>query len=316
MTGLLISVAILIAGMVLLMVAGDYLVRGAVNLSSRLGINPLVIGLTVVAFGTSAPELFVSLEAAYHGVSGIAIGNVVGSNIANVLLVLGMPALIATLHCRETGIGASLAVMVALSLVLMVFMANGTLSRLEGVGLLAIMGAYLGWQIHRVRVDPKMSSVGEEAVEQDGSAPKWQIALFILIGLIGLPIGAALTVKGASELARLFGASDTAIGLTVVAVGTSLPELVTSLMAAWRRSGAVAIGNVVGSNIFNIGFILGVTGLILPLEVDARVINVDMWVMLATALLVVALAHWSVPLKKAGGLAMLAAFATYVVTVF
>ncbi|MBW3098731.1 calcium/sodium antiporter [Pseudohoeflea coraliihabitans] len=311
----MLSIITLIAGLAVLILAGDYLVRGSVGLAARMQINPLIIGLTVVAFGTSAPELFVSLQAAFDGVSGIAIGNVVGSNIANVLLVLGVPALLSAVSCSEKGIGVSLAVMMALSALLMVFMANGTLTRLEGAALLVVMFGYIGWQIHRVRVDPKHSGVNV-----DGEIPLplavSRIVLFIAGGLIGLPIGAWLTVLGASEIARMLGASDTAIGLTVVAIGTSLPELVTTVAAAWRRSGAVAIGNVVGSNIFNIGFILGVTGLVLPLDVDARIIHVDMWVMFAASGLVVALAHWCIPLKKLSGGAMLLAFALYIFTVF
>ncbi|MAY63431.1 MAG: sodium:proton exchanger [Rhizobiales bacterium] len=312
----MLSYVMLIAGMALLMCAGDYLVRGSVGLAARFQINPLLIGLTVVAFGTSAPELFVSLQAAWDGVSGIAIGNVVGSNIANVLLVLGAPALLAALHCSERGIGISLGVMLLLSVLLMSFMATGTLSRGEGAVLLLVMAGYLGWQIRRAVKDPAHACEGHEDEDIAAADTPGKIGLFILLGLIGLPLGAWLTVAGASEIARMFGASETAIGLTVVAIGTSLPELVTSVMAAWRKSGAVAIGNVVGSNIFNIGFILGLTSLVLPLQVDERVIHVDMWVMLATSALVVALAHWNRPIGKIGGLAMLAAFALYIVTVF
>tara|TARA_B100000678_G_scaffold218796_1_gene186143 strand:+ start:441 stop:1382 length:942 start_codon:yes stop_codon:yes gene_type:complete len=313
----MLSFLMLIAGMALLMFAGDYLVRGSVGLAARFEINPLIIGLTVVAFGTSAPELFVSLQAAWNGVSGIAIGNVVGSNIANVLLVLGAPALIAAIHCSERGIGASLAVMILLSVLLMAFMATGTLSRSEGAILLLVIIGYLAWQVRRAIKDPAHAAIGHEDDEDivPPDSPR-KIALFIILGLVGLPLGAWLTVSGASEIARMFGASETAIGLTVVAIGTSLPELVTSVMAAWRKSGAVAIGNVVGSNIFNIGFILGLTSLVLPLHVDERVIHVDMWVMLGTSALIVALSHWNRPIGKIGGIAMLAAFALYIVTVF
>jgi cation:H+ antiporter len=311
------SFLMLLAGMAFLMVAGDYLVRGSVGLAARAQINPLIIGLTVVAFGTSAPELFVSLQAAFDGVSGIAIGNVVGSNIANVLLVMGAPALLAALHCSERGIGASLAVMLLLSVLLMAFMATGTLTRIEGAVLLLVMAGYLGWQIRRAVKDPAHLVTGhEEDPDIAPPATTSKIVLYIVTGLIGLPLGAWMTVSGASEIARMFGASETAIGLTVVAIGTSLPELVTSVMAAWRKSGAVAIGNVVGSNIFNIGFILGLTSLVLPLQVDERVIHVDMWVMLAASALVVALAHWNRPIGKMGGVAMLTAFAVYIVTVF
>lgn len=311
------SILILIAGFILLIIAGDYLVRGSVGLAGRMEINPLIIGLTVVAFGTSAPELFVSLQAAFDGVSGIAIGNVVGSNIANVLLVLGAPALLTVIHCSEKGIGISLLVMILLTVLLMVFMSTGKLVRLEGAVLLAIMFGYIGWQIHRVRSDPKhCADDAEEANEIIVPFTRGKIITFIVGGLIGLPLGAWLTVNGASNIARMFGATETAIGLTVVAIGTSLPELVTTVAAARRGSGAVAIGNVVGSNIFNIGFILGATSLVLPLKVDERIINVDMWVMLAVGLFVVALSHWCLPLKKVAGLTMLLAFAVYIITVF
>ena len=312
----MLSILTLIAGLVVLVFAGDYLVRGAVALAEKLSIDPLIIGLTIVAFGTSAPELFVSFQAALDGVSGIAIGNVVGSNIANVLLVLGAPALLMTINCRESGIGMSLVAMIVMSAVLMVMMWFTPLSRLDGAILLVLMGGYLAWQFKAARECDTVAL--PDYHEEVANLPQetWKTAAFIAGGLIGLPIGAWLTVDGASHIARMLGASETAIGLTIVAIGTSLPELVTSVMAAWRKSGAVAIGNVVGSNIFNIGLILGGTSVLLPLDVDQRIISVDMWVMLATALLVVALAHWNVPIKKLGGTAMLAAFAAYIISVF
>ncbi|MBU2483973.1 MAG: calcium/sodium antiporter [Alphaproteobacteria bacterium] len=312
----MLSILILIAGLVVLVFAGDYLVRGAVGLAEKLSIDPLIIGLTIVAFGTSAPELFVSVQAAIDGVSGIAIGNVVGSNIANVLLVLGAPAMLMSISCRENGLGMSLAAMIVISMALMVMMWFGPLSRLDGAILLAMIAAYLGWQIRAARKH-QLASVPDYHDEVAGVPREdWKTTVFIIGGIIGLPIGAWLTVHGASEIARMFGASETAIGLTVVAIGTSLPELVTSMMAAWRKSGAVAIGNVVGSNIFNIGLILGGTAVILPLDVDPRIVSIDMWVMLAVSLLVVALAHWNVPIKKLGGMAMLAVFAIYIISVF
>lgn len=312
----MLSILILIAGLVVLVFAGDYLVRGAVGLAEKLSIDPLIIGLTIVAFGTSAPELFVSLQAAFDGVAGIAIGNVVGSNIANVLLVLGAPALLMTINCRENGLATSLAVMVGMSVVLMVMMWFGPLSRIDGAILLALIAAYLGWQIRAARHCGSVSVPDYHDEVADLPQETWKTTLFIIGGLIGLPIGAWLTVHGASDIARMFGASETAIGLTVVAIGTSLPELVTSMMAAWRKSGAVAIGNVVGSNIFNIGLILGGTAVILPLDVDPRIVSIDMWVMLAVSLLVVGLAHWNVPIKKLGGTAMLLVFAIYIISVF
>jgi len=312
----MLSILTLIAGLIVLVFAGDYLVRGAVGLAEKLSIDPLIIGLTIVAFGTSAPELFVSLQAAFDGVSGIALGNVVGSNIANVLMVLGAPAMLMTINCRENGLAVSLAVMIIMTLTLMVMMWFGPLSRIDGAILLVMIGAYLGWQIKAAR-ECEMVSVPDYHDEvADLPQQSWKTTAFIVGGLIGLPIGAWLTVDGASHIARMLGASETAIGLTIVAIGTSLPELVTSMMAAWRKSGAVAIGNVVGSNIFNIGLILGGTSVILPLDVDPRIVSIDMWMMLAASLLVVALAHWNVPIKKLGGIAMLVVFSAYIISVF
>jgi len=312
----MLSILTLVAGLVVLVIAGDYLVRGAVALAEKLSIDPLIIGLTIVAFGTSAPELFVSLQAAFDGVSGIAIGNVVGSNIANVLLVLGAPAMLMSINCRENGLSMSLAVMIIMSLTLMAMMWFGPLSRIDGAILLVMMGAYLGWQIKAARECEMVTVHDYHDDVADLPQQNWKTIAFIVGGLIGLPIGAWLTVHGASHIARMLGASETAIGLTIVAIGTSLPELVTSMMAAWRKSGAVAIGNVVGSNIFNIGLILGGTSVILPLDVDPRIVSIDMWVMLAAGLLVVALAHWNVPIKKFGGIAMLLIFSAYIISVF
>ena len=312
----MLSILTLIAGLVVLVFAGDYLVRGAVALAEKLSIDPLIIGLTIVAFGTSAPELFVSVQAAFDGVSGIAIGNIIGSNIANVFLVLGAPALLMSISCREDGLGVSLVVMLVLTAMLMVMMWFGPLSRLDGAILLVMIAGYLAWQVRAARKHQLASMPDYHDEVANVPHENWKTALFIVGGLIGLPIGAWLTVESASHIARLLGASETVIGLTIVAIGTSLPELVTSMMAAWRKSGAVMIGNVVGSNIFNIGLILGGTAVILPLDVDPRIVSIDMWVMLAAGLLVVALAHWNVPIKKLGGLAMLAVFSAYIISVF
>ncbi|MDA4846986.1 calcium/sodium antiporter [Hoeflea poritis] len=314
----MISFLILIAGLTLLIFAGDYLVRGAVALAEKLGINPLIIGLTIVALGTSAPELFVSLNAAFTGVYGIAIGNVVGSNIANVLLVLGAPALIAPIACREGGIGFSLLVMATMTIVLMIMMGSGVLTHLDGLALLGLLVIFLGWQFVHARKDRASATLGGDYHDDLDELPaeNSRIVAYLLFGLIGLPIGAKLTVNGAVDIASLFGVSDTIIGLTIVAIGTSLPELVTTVMAAWRGSGAVAIGNAVGSNIFNIGAILGITSLLHPLYVPARITMVDMWIMAAVTALVIVLALTSRSISRLGGFIMLALFVTYVAAVF
>ncbi|PHP68223.1 sodium:proton exchanger [Zhengella mangrovi] len=312
---MILSFFILAAGLILLVFAGDYLVRGAVGLAENLGISPLVIGLTVVAFGTSAPELFISTQAALGGSPGIAIGNVVGSNIANVLLVVGIPALIAPLAATEPGLRRNMTAMLAATAVFLFMLANGVVGRLEGAILFAFLIAYIGWQIHMARA---RHEAPEDYHEEIGEAPhdKYRIGLSILGGLIGLPIGAQLTVMGASDIASAFGVSDEAIGLTVVAVGTSLPELATTLTATLRRSSAVAIGNVVGSNLFNILCIMGITAMIVPVDVPQRIIAVDGWVMAGTTVILATLAFARLHAGKAIGAAMVLAYAAYTWSIF
>ncbi len=310
-----VSLLLLAAGLVLLVFAGDYLVRGSVGLAENLGISPLVIGLTVVAFGTSAPELFISTQAALSGAPGIAVGNVVGSNIANVLLVVGLPAMIAPLAATEPGLRRNMVAMLVATVLFMWMLSDGLISRAEGIVLFAALCCFIAWQIHtaRTRREPP-----EDYHEEIGEPPhdKIRIALSIAGGLIGLPLGAQLTVSGASAIASQLGISDEAIGLTIVAIGTSLPELATTMAAVWRRTSAVAIGNVVGSNLFNVLGIMGVAATIVPISVGPRIIEIDMWVMLATSLAVAFLAFARLHAGKAVGGAMLAAFAAYVYSVF
>ena len=313
---MLLDLVFLAAGLVALVFAGDKLVAGAVALASRLRISPLVIGLTIVAFGTSAPELFISLQAAWGGQPGLAIGNVVGSNVANVLLVLGAPALISAIDCHESGIGKSNIAMIAFTAVFMAMLASGgVLGRGEAFVLFAGLCAFLVLQWFAARRDQGLAEGFVEEATGDELSNR-AIAVALLVGIVGLPLGAQLTINGATGIATVFGISDAVIGLTVVAIGTSLPELITSVMAAVRRSNEVAIGNVVGSNIFNIGAIMGITGMVLPLEVPAQVVSLDMWVMLAATLLLVGLATFRVTLGRVAGAAMLAVYVAYLVALY
>ena len=216
---MLLDALALVAGLVALVFAGDKLVQGAVALAERLRISPLVIGLTIVAFGTSAPELFISLQSALAGQPGIALGNVVGSNVANVLLVLGMPALIAPLRCHEPGVDYSNYAMVAATAVFMVLMAGGVLGRLDGAILFAGLLAFIAFQFHAARAGriPPPEIEGEAAAT--GMSGR-RIAIALLIGIVGLPLGAQFTINGATGLATAFGVSDAVLGLTVVAIGT------------------------------------------------------------------------------------------------
>lgn len=323
---MLIDYVSLVGGLVVLIVAGDVLVRGSVSVAERLGIPTLVIGLTIVAFGTSAPELVISLRAAIDGLSGIAIGNVVGSNIANVLAVLGLPALFAATSCDENGAVRNSVFMVAITAIFIGMAFHSPISRLDGTILLVLLALFL-WESVRATRRHRAQNVGAAAVadgdedlpfdEVEGVPDNVGLAiLFIVLGLIGLPLGAHFTIEGASALARDWGVSDAVIGLTVVALGTSLPELMTSLMAAIRGHAAVALGNVIGSNIFNLVAIMGITSMVVPLQVPPEVLRLDLWAMLACALLVLAFAAFKVTIRWPSGIILCALYALYIFVVF
>lgn len=278
-------------GLVILLLAGDALVRGAVNLSLRIGIPALIVSLTIVAFGTSAPELLISIQAALKDAPGIAIGNVVGSNIANILLVLGVPALLTTLHTSHCESRQNYLMMVASSVLFIALAADGMFGFGNGLVLLAALALVLGVAFYQARCHKNAEAAcfdDEEDVEgADPDMPWWRIMVFMVLGLVGLPLGADLMVDNAEIIARRYGVSDTVIGLTLIALGTSLPELATTVMAALRRQADVALGNVIGSCLFNLLAIIGVTALIHPIQVDPDFMEFDFWVMLAASLMLV-----------------------------
>lgn len=312
---MLFSTILLLSGLFLLVFSGDFLVKGAVGIAENLGVAPLVIGLTVVAFGTSAPELFISVQAALQGSPGIAVGNAIGSNIANVLLVMGMPALISAVVARQPGLRRNLTAMMVTCLLFVYLISDGVLTRIEGGLLFAGLCLYIWWQVHEAG---RIRLAEMDYHDEIGEAPHetGRVAAYLAAGIIGLPLAAQLTVVGATDIARAFGISEAAIGLTIVAIGTSLPELATTVMAAIRRTSAVALGNIVGSNIFNIACIMGVTGMIIPVPVTERIIAVDMWVMTAALGLLAVIGYMHLTIGKIAGLAMLMAYAVYIVTVF
>ncbi len=289
---------LLILGLATLVVTGDLLVRGAVGLSNRMGIPPLVIGLTVVAFGTSAPELVVSLSAAAEGAPGLSIGNVVGSNITNILFVLGVPALVCAINCSQTGLRRSTTFMVAVSVLLIVLSFDGTISFVDGLILILLLAGYLVYNgIEATKARRKGQAI-EDIVEEIDDAPSdtKKIVTYLIIGIIGLPLGGKLTTDSALDIASMMGVAESAVGLSIVALGTSLPEFAAGMAAALRRQSAVAIGNAVGSNIFNILSIIGITSLIIPLQVDENFLRFDYWVMLlvSAALLPIVYMHRSI----------------------
>ncbi len=280
-----------ILGLVILLLAGDLLVRGAVNVALRLGVPALIVSLTIVAFGTSAPELLISIEAVMTGAPGLALGNVVGSNTANILLVLGIPALLSTLQTSGSDTRKSYMTMIGATLLFIALCFFSPLTWWQGLILLTVLTFILLDQAREAIRHRRASKAAAEDEEEEveGAEPGlagWKIAVFVILGLIGLPLGADLFVDSAVEIAEMFGVSDAVIGLTLVALGTSLPELATTVMAAIRRQADVALGNVIGSNMFNLLAILGVTTLVGPIPVTNPLVSYDIWAMLAASLLI------------------------------
>ena len=281
----------LCAGLVLLVAGAEVLVRGAAKLAAQFGIPPLIIGLTVVAFGTSAPETAVSVQAAFNSSGDLAIGNVLGSNIANILLILGTTALIAPLLVSRQLIRLDVPIMIGASLMVYALAWDGSLGRLDGALLFAGIIAYTNFLIIQSRKD-KTAAADDEFSEEFGlhEAPKpyaWALNLGLIIaGLVLLVSGSNFLVEGAVQMARALGLSELVIGLTVVAIGTSLPELATSLMAAIKGERDIAVGNIVGSNIFNLLCVLGLASLVSPsaIPVAANALNFDFPVMIGVAI--------------------------------
>ena len=295
-------------GLVVLLFSGDALVRGAVNLALRLGIPALVVGLTVVAFGTSAPELIVSVNAARAGQAGIAVGNVVGSNIVNILLILGLPLLIATLRSSEIDTRRSYAVMLLATFGFAALAFTGPLTWWHGLILLGGLTLML-WDNYRLAMAHRQA--GADVESADPSIGWAGIVLFIVAGLLGLAIGARLLVDSAVNIASAWGVSETVIGLTLVAIGTAMPELVTAIIAAMRGHAGVAMGNVIGSNTFNILGILGVTALVARVPVDPQILRFDNPVMIAASLLLLPFVFGRKDMGRRTGLVFVALYALY-----
>lgn len=308
-----IAIALLI-GLALLVTGGELLVRGSVAAAKSLGVSPLLIGLTLVGFGTSTPELVTSVTAAMEGSPGIAVGNVVGSNIVNIFLILGAAAVIYPLTVdpkafKRDAIMVGVAALACLAVVL-----YGTMSPIIGILFIISLFAYVAYvYVQEKNAPDEAAEVLEHMVEDTGKGPK-NIMLSVGMAVVGIAItifGARFFVGGAVDLAKGFGISDTIIGLTVVAVGTSMPELVTSVMAAFRKHSDVAYGNIIGSNIFNVLFVLGATSLVKPIDIPPQIAQLDIWVMLAATALLIFFARSGFKLQRWEGFAFLGAFMAY-----
>jgi len=308
------AIALLAAGLFLLAIAGEALVRGAIAAARRLRMPPLVIGLTIVAFGTSAPEMIVSIEAALNGAPGLSVGNAIGSNITNVLLVLGLPAMLGPVLLTEQGVRRSTLFMLAVSIVLTVLIQDHELSRLEGLGFITLLALYIGYNLFTARSGRAVAKPHLPHLAPEVARAGWlQLLALLLFGMVGLAYGGKLTTDGALGIAELFGLGHAAVGLTIVALGTSLPELAASVAAARRGQASVAIGNVVGSNIFNILAILGITATITPLRIDQAILSHDIWIMLGSSALLLPLVFWRRRIDRLAGAGLVLLYLVFVV---
>jgi cation:H+ antiporter len=284
------SVLLFVLGIALLVFGGDRLVRGASALAFSIGISPLVVGLTVVAFGTSAPELAVSLNGALQGSADLAVGNVVGSNIFNVLAILGLAALVTPLAVQPSLIRLEIPLLVLVSASVVAFGWNGVINRAEGVALVIGVVVYTAWVIVQSRKQTKALKEEFKAEFEPEKSERWYVSTLSIVAGLGLLIlGSHWVVGGAIELARFLGASELVISLTIVAAGTSLPEVVTSVSAAMKGERDIAVGNVIGSNLFNILCVLGLSAVITPegIHVATEAMSFDIPVMVAVSVLIV-----------------------------
>ncbi|MCY9783940.1 calcium/sodium antiporter [Nocardiopsis sp. EMB25] len=317
----------LVAGFVLLVAGGETLVRGAASLARTLGMSSLVVGLTVVSFTTSAPELAVSTDAALSGYPGLAVGNVVGSNIANILLVLGTAALFVPLAAHSQVVRADIPVMATLSVVVLLMALDGNLSRFEGAALFVILLVYVTVTVlvsrRRARGGPGSARAGADSTGPGAAGPVRGATrtrsilvdvVLVLLGTALLVSGARLLVYGASSVAAALGVSDLLIGLTVVAIGTSLPELVTCVVAVVRGERDMAVGNIVGSNVFNIGAVLGLTAIVSPvgIAVAPEALRFDLPIMVAVALVLLPIALSRLEVTRWEGALLVGFYTAYI----
>lgn len=305
-----ISIVMILAGFVLLMWGAEYTVRGAVAIANKLHIPTIIVGLTVVAFGTSAPEFVVSISAALQSAEGIAIGNVVGSNIANLLLILGAAAAIYPISCNRKIFLRDYIFLFLVTLVFMGFAWTGKFVRWQGIVMLMMLAVFVYYNYR----NSKRSDVSEEAISPI-ARKKWLTVIEVtVLGLVAIIFGANLLVKGSVHIARIWGVSEEMIGLTIIAFGTSLPELATTGMAAFRRQNGVALGNILGSNIWNIVFIMGAASTIVDIEVPKQFLYYDLWVMAGSTILLLPFMWTKSKLSRVEGMFFVSLYLLYLVS--
>lgn len=308
------NLVLLFAGLFLLILGGDFLVKGSSQIALRLRISPLVVGLTIVAFGTSSPELLVSINAALSGSPDLTMGNVIGSNICNLALVLGVTAIIRPLRVNSDSIKIDWPMTMGSSLLLYFLVREGLVNSYEGILFIVLLAAYTIFVIRKSRRENRMANYVTPQDDEVGSKNWKPLARdigFIFIGGLGLFFGSDWFVEGAKQLAIHFGVSERVVGITVLALGTSLPELVTASIASFKNQTDLAVGNLMGSNIFNILSILGITSLIKEIEVNDIILNIDMLWMLGITLLILPMMMHKKEVGRYEGLVLLLIYAYY-----
>ena len=311
MPELLMIAILIVGGLVLLFFGADWLVKGAVTMALHLGLSPLIVGLTVVALGTSLPEALVSVQASLDNQGGIALGNVIGSNILNIALILGLSALIQPLKVDSHIVKADVPLLVGASFLLMVLLEDFHISRMEGALLLLGIVFYVCGNIMTVkRTSPEEDKMEGMEIPEDPSKNLFRDIGFLILGLIALAFGSSFLVSGAVDLARIWGLSEALIGLTIVSIGTGTPELATALMAAYRKTADIAIGNAVGSNLFNIMFVVGLAGLVAPMDATG-IKSSDLYVMFGLTILLLPTVWTGMVLDRKEGFLFLAVYVAY-----
>jgi len=302
------NILFLIVGLLLLCLGSDWLVRGASSLALSFSIRPIIVGLTVVAFGTSAPELLVSLVAAAKGSSGVSVGNIIGSNIINIALILGLSAMVRPLEVDKKFLSRELPYLIGVSFLFWILCLDGRLDRVDGSILLAMFGVFLFYSI----LTAKERENGQ-AKRQETSGRKYTLnVVLVVLGLACLAKGADIMVVSAIAIARKFGLSETLIGLTIVALGTSLPELATSVVAVAKGESDISIGNVVGSNLFNICLVMGLVGILNPVQIDGRLNRFEFPVMLILTVLLLVFARSGFRIQRVEGMFFASCFFIYI----
>lgn len=324
------DIFLLLLGLIVLIFSGEILVRSAAGVALKAAISPMVVGLTIVSIGTSAPELFASVSAAISGSPGLALGNVIGSNIANITLVLGVTALIYPIPVYRSMLYFDVSIMVGITLLTILLAYDTHLSRFDGVLLLLTIVGFTATLIYRSRLAKKRAAKVAALAKHQSDATIVQtekevqeLAVYsakgypyligmVLLGCVGLYFGAEWFVGGAKAIAQSFNISDYVIGVTIVALGTSVPELVASIIASLRRQTDISVGNLIGSNIFNLGLVLGSTATISPLDVESRILNTDVWWMLGVAVILFPLIMLRLKISRLAGMLLLLVYGTYI----